>query len=446
MSSGPAPQRPSAPAPIRIERLAAGGDGVGKLPDGRTVFVPRSAPGDLLELADLRLHKRFARAKIGTLVEAGPGRVTPRCAHYDRDRCGGCQWQHLDGARQRAAKSAIIGDALRRLGKLAVEDPDVVPADAEFGYRTKVTLARGRDGRLGLHKEGEPDRIFALERCELIAPALQGLWDRIRPLQSHLPQDLERLVLRLDREGRLHLIVESSSAQVWTGAQQFAELLDGGPAPRAGRPAENPVAEGRAGGAALHRTSLWWRPAGGSPRVVAGGDGRTAYPATVFEQVNPSMGDQVRRWAVEQAGEVRGKHCWDLYAGIGETTAMLAERGATVESIEGDRRAVELAQKHPALRTSHFAPVAGRVEDLIGSLKSPDLVITNPPRVGMEERAVEGLRKAAPRRIVYVSCDPATLARDVTRLGGGYRPVAVKGFDLFPQTAHVETVLTLEAM
>ncbi|HWA40233.1 MAG TPA: hypothetical protein VG712_01395, partial [Gemmatimonadales bacterium] len=102
--------------------------------------------------------------------------------------------------------------------------------------------------------------------------------------------------------------------------------------------------------------------------------------------------------------------------------------------------------KHPALRTSHFAQaVAGKVEDLIGGLKHPDLVITNPPRIGMEERAVEGVRRAGPRRIVYVSCDPATLARDVARLGPGYRVVAVKGFDLFPQTAHVETVLTLEA-
>lgn len=188
--------------------------------------------------------------------------------------------------------------------------------------------------------------------------------------------------------------------------------------------------------------------------MVAGGDGRTAYPATVFEQVNPSMGDQVRQWAVAEAGEVRGKHCWDLYAGIGETTAMLVERGATVESVEGDRRAVEQAIKHPGLRTpdpsqplgtSFGRAIAGRVEDTIPELRAPDLVITNPPRVGMEERAVEGLKRAGPKRIVYVSCDPATLARDLVRLGEGWRVVAVRGFDLFPQTAHVETVLTLEA-
>lgn len=410
---------------IRIERLAAGGDGIGKLEDGRTVFVPRSAPGDLIEPADLKLHKRFARARIGRLVEPGPGRVAPKCGHYDRDRCGGCQWQHLEVERQRSAKSAIIGDALRRLGRLEVADPEVVPAERGFGYRTKITLARGRNGALGLHQEGEPDRIFQLERCELIDPRLQEVWEGLRPLQGQLPQELDRLVLRLDRSGDVHAIIETSGTRVWDA-----------------RPL---------GASSPRRLVIWWRPEGGSPRVVAGapgalaGGGRSAYPATVFEQVNPVMGDQVRAWAVAQAGDVRGKHCWDLYAGIGETTAMLVGQGATVESVEGDRRAVEQAEKHPVLRASGIPPIAGRVEDEIGKLKAPDLVITNPPRIGMEERAVEGVRRAGPKRIVYVSCDPATLARDVARLGPGYRVAAVKGFDLFPQTAHVETVLTLEA-
>jgi len=402
---------------VRIERLATGGDGVGKLEDGRTLFVPRTAVGDLVEVADLRLHKRFARGQVGRLVEEGPGRAAPRCRHYVKDRCGGCQLQHLDAARQVAAKRSFIGDSLRRLGKLDVADPEVVPSEAEFGYRTKVTLAKGKDGRLGLHREGEAGRVFALERCELIAPKLQELWERLRPLQSHLPRETERVVLRLDRDGQAHIIVETSGTQVWPA----------GPL--------GPLAV------------VWWRPAGGSPRVVAGGEGRTAYPATVFEQVNPEMGMKARAFAVEQAGEVRGRHCWDLYAGIGETTEMLLDRGATVESIEGDRRAVELAARRTldARRTTHdVRQLAGKVEDALSQLRTPSVVITNPPRVGMEERAVVGIRAARPKRIVYVSCDPATLARDVARLGEGWRVASVRGFDLFPQTAHVETVLTLE--
>lgn len=432
--------------PVRIDRLAAGGDGVGRLDDGRTLFVPRSAPGDLVEVTDLRLHKRFARGRIGALVEPGPGRVAPRCRHYDRDRCGGCQWQHLDAAHQRAAKRTLIGDALRRLGKLTVDDPEVVASDAEFGYRTKITVARGTNGALGLHREGEPDRIFALERCELIAPALQDVWERLRPHQALLPKEMDRCVLRLDRDGARHLIAETPGQEVWTSADRLSEMLGRAPAVPAGRSGEREVDQGRPGRAALGGVTIWWHPAGGSPRVVAGGDGRTAYPATVFEQVHPVMGAQVRRWAVAQAGELDGKHCWDLYAGIGETTVMLLERGAIVESVEGDRRAVEVAMKHPALRTPDFGrAIAGKVEEVLGELKAPDLVITNPPRIGMDGRAVEGLKRARPRRIVYISCDPATLARDVVRLGEGWRVVALRGFDLFPQTAHVETVLVLEA-
>jgi 23S rRNA (uracil1939-C5)-methyltransferase len=125
-----------------------------------------------------------------------------------------------------------------------------------------------------------------------------------------------------------------------------------------------------------------------------------------------------------------------------------------VESIEGDRRAVDLAHRHPGLRGLRSAQGgpsdlgllrAGKVEELIGSLQRPDLVITNPPRVGMHERVADALAASPASRIIYVSCDPATLARDVARLGRRWKVTGVRGFDLFPQTAHVETVLTLEA-
>lgn len=395
----------------RIERLATGGDGVGKLEDGRTLFVPRTAPGDLVELTALRLHKRFARGRIGRLVEAGAGRVAPRCPHYDRDLCGGCQLQHLDAERQVAAKSSIIGESLRRLGKLDLPDPVVEAAVHPFGYRTKVTLTRGKGGEFGFHREGEPDRIFGLERCELMVPALQEAWQKLRSLVRSLPPDAERLALRMDRTGAVHLVIATIGQKSWK-ADALAVV-----------------------------GTVWWHPSAGAPRVIAGGDSRTAYPATVFEQVNPAMGDKVRAFAVEQAGVVRGKHCWDLYAGIGETTTMLVERGATVESIEGDKRAVEVAAK----RTPGPRRIAGKVEEAIRDLRRPDLVITNPPRVGMDPVAVDHLASVRPEKIIYISCDPATLARDVARLGAGWRVAALKGFDLFPQTAHVETVLVLEA-
>lgn len=417
MTDDAATLRHSDPAPVRIDRLATGGDGVGKLEDGRTLFVPRSAPGDLIEVAGLRLHKRFARGRIGRLVEAGAGRIAPICVHYDRDHCGGCQLQHLDTERQVAAKQNIIGEALRRLGKLDVQDPVVEPAAQPFGYRTKVTLTRGPGGAFGFHRAGESDRVFGLERCELMVPALQEAWGKLRPLLRTLPADAERLVLRLDRTGGVHLVIATIGQKSW-----------------------------RADALAVVGT-VWWHPSAGAPRVIAGGDSRTAYPATVFEQVNPVMGDRVRAFAVEQAGAVKGMHCWDLYAGIGETTDLLLAAGATVESIEGDKRAVEHASRRTseARSTKHDARrFAGLVEDVIGTLRPAELVITNPPRVGMDPAVVDLLAAARPKKLIYVSCDPATLARDVARLGSGWRVVTVRGFDLFPQTAHVETVLVLE--
>ena len=405
--AGP-PDRPT----VRIDRLATGGDGVGKLEDGRTLFIPRTAPGDLVEVSGLRLHKRFARGRVGRLVEPGPGRVAPLCAHYERDHCGGCQLQHLDPRRQVEAKQSIIGEALRRLGKLDVADPVVEMAAEPFGYRTKVTLARGPGGSFGFHREGESDRVFPLERCELMAPALQQGWERLRPLLRSLPADAQRLVLRLDRSGAVHLVIETIGQRSWK-ADPLAVV-----------------------------GTIWWHPSAGAARVIAGGDARTAYPATVFEQVNPVMGDRVRSFAVLQAGNVHGVHCWDLYAGIGETTDLLLAGGASVESIEGDKRAVEVAAK----RTSGARRLAAKVEEAIRDLRRPDLVITNPPRVGMDPMVVDQLASARPKKLIYVSCDPATLARDVARLGSGWKVTGLRGFDLFPQTAHVETVLTLEAV
>jgi 23S rRNA (uracil1939-C5)-methyltransferase len=142
---------------------------------------------------------------------------------------------------------------------------------------------------------------------------------------------------------------------------------------------------------------------------------------------------------VKQLGEVSGRRLWDLYAGIGETTAQLVARGAIVESIELDRRAVaEADARGPAARR-----LAGRVEDLLGKLGRPDLVITNPPRTGMDERVTAELERVRPERLVYISCDPATLARDLLRLEH-FQLVLVQAFDLFPQTTHVETVAVLE--
>ncbi len=400
---------------VRILRLATGGDGVGKLDDGRTVFVPRTAPGDLVELAEVKLLRRYARARAGRLMEPSILRVEPRCPHYVADDCGGCQLQHLEPGAQREARRGFVGDALRRIGRLDVADPEIVPPAAEFEYRTKITLAVEADGgRIGLHPLERPDQVFDLVRCHITTAELMDLWTEVRALRQALPQSVRQVVLRLDRAGGLHLVLVGVPSS-WDGAEPLRAAL----------------------GARGASVTVWVQDERGESVAAAGH--AAPFPATVFEQVHPAMGDRVRQAAIAALGPVAGRRVWDLYAGIGETTAALTEAGAMVESVESDPLAVAEAETRGPPAHRH----AGRVEMVLGRLARPDLVVTNPPRVGMEERVTMGLERAAPTRIVYVSCDPATLARDLTRLPG-YRLTSVTAFDLFPQTAHVETVAVLD--
>ncbi|HEU4699840.1 MAG TPA: TRAM domain-containing protein [Gemmatimonadales bacterium] len=406
--------------PVRILRLAAGGDGVGRLADGRAVFVPRTAPGDVVELTRLREHRRFARAEVERLVEPAPERVEPPCPHYLRDRCGGCQLQHLAAAAQLAARRAFVGDALRRLGKLDVADPEIVPSERALGYRAKITLHRDERGRIGLHPYDRPAQVFDLEWCHITTDELNRLWRAVRARRELLPANLERLVLRLDRAGGRHLVVQTAAGPVWGGGKALGDAL---------AQVREPAV-------------VWYQPEGGVARAVSGAG--EAFPATVFEQVHPAMGDRVRAYALELLGAVDGRHVWDLYAGIGETTDLLAERGATVESVESDARAVAHAESRSAWHRPRVRRYAARVEAVRDELRTPDLVVTNPPRTGMDDRVTATLAASGAARIVYISCDPATLARDLARLAAAYRLAHVRAFDLFPQTAHVESVALLE--
>jgi 23S rRNA (uracil1939-C5)-methyltransferase len=412
---------------VRIHGIAAGGDGVASLSDGRVVFVPRSAPGDLLVLRDVAPTRRFARARIAQVVEPSPERVEPRCPHYQGDECGSCQLQHLLPQAQRSARGRIVGEALRRIGRVQVEDPEVEPGDTDWNYRAKITLAvqggRGRSLRMGYHRLGRPNQVFDMVQCLLARPELTALWIGIREHRSLLPFNVDRLVLRVDRTGGRHLIVKTTGSATWTRAVDLGRSLS-----------------------AAGSVFLWWHPEGGAARVLFGsGD---PYPATVFEQVHPAVGDRVRSFAVGELGGLSLRHVWDLYAGIGETTALIrhADPHAAIESVEVDRRAVALAEAGgPSDRITRHA---GRVEALLERLQPADAAIVNPPRTGLAPEMIRHLTEPpagrAPGRVVYVSCDPATLARDVARLAPAYRLVRLRAFDAFPQTAHVETVATLD--
>src|SRR6185437_11828466 len=237
------PPAPSAPQPVRPSAwlLAAGGEGVGRLADGRAVFVARTAPGERIRLREgVKLHKSFARGEVAEIVAAGAARVTAPCPHYVQDHCGGCQLQHVTYEAQLAAKRAIVGDALRRIAKLDVGDPDIVEAVEEWRYRATITLAVkslgrsdpkglavGRGRTVGLHPYDRPGSVFQLIDCHIADFRLMAVWRELRPRLDLLPPRLTQLTLRLDREGQRHVIAESPG-EPWRDPEALRAALPGG--------------------------------------------------------------------------------------------------------------------------------------------------------------------------------------------------------------------------
>ena len=399
---------------LEITSIAAGGDGVGRT-DGMVVFVPRGAPGDVARVR-LARSKRFARGEIESIEIASPHRVMPHCAHYTVNRCGGCQLQHLAYDAQLRAKGAIIGDALRRIGRRTVGDVIVDPSDGQWSYRRKLTLHLRRVGTrwiAGLHPYDDPASVFDLADCPITDERVMVIWRALRSAFDFLPRERSlRVAVRLLDVGAA-VVVEGGGA--WEDSDRFFESV----------PA---IAE------------LWWKPEHGRMRRLAA-RATEAQGGASFVQVNAQVAARLQAHVLDRAHAYAPRRVVDAYAGAGGTTLPLAAGGATVVAIELDAEAVArfADQLHPP-----SSAVIGRVEDHLASALPADLVLLNPPRGGVDERVASVLQAVAspPAALLYVSCDPATLARDLARMPR-YRLVAVRAYDMFPQTAHVETVCEL---
>lgn len=397
---------------VRIESIAAGGDGVGRL-DGLAVFTPRTAPGDLVEVST-RQQGRLARGRLLRILEPSPQRVAPRCRHYDGDRCGGCQLQHLSIEGQQSAKQRIVQDAFTRIARRQVQLPGIVPSPSAWEYRSRLTLAmRWRNGAwiMGLHRFDDVDAIFDLHECPITDPRIVDAWSSIRQASRWLPRAPElRATVRLTGSG-LALIVEGGEA--WTQGREFA-------------------------GALPMFSVIRWRPSRGAAIAIV--DRRSAAtPEQSFDQVNPPVAAAARLEIVERALGGSPATAVDAYAGLGATALALAGRGVTVTAIESDSAAARFAADHlPA----NARAVAARVEDVIAEWLPADVVVLNPPRAGVDPRVTEALQAKLVPRVMYMSCDAATLARDVSRLPA-YRVASLRAYDMFPQTAHVEVVCEL---
>ena len=401
-------------ARVAIESIAAGGDGVGRS-EGMAVFVPRTAPGDVA-LVRLTRARRFARGELVSLEQASQSRVDAPCPHYTNDRCGGCQIQHLAYEAQLAAKSSIVGDALRRIGRRQVENPIVEPSDGQWRYRRKLTLhVRRVGGRwiAGLHPYDDPDAVFDLRDCPITDEGVLEVWSTLRPALSLLPRERAlRVAVRLLDPGA-SVVVEGG--RTWREPERLLEAV--------------PIV-----------TELWWRPEGGRTRLLARRGGDHASGAS-FAQVNAGVAERLRGHVLALA---RGRHparVIDGYAGLGATTLPLAAEGVQVVAIELDADAVAQLQQQLGRPSS---AIAGRVEDHIAAALPADVVMLNPPRGGLDARVTEALQQVerAPDAVLYTSCDPATLGRDLARLTR-FRLASVRSYDMFPQTAHVETVCEL---
>ncbi len=415
---------------VRIESIAAGGEGVARLSDGRALFVHRTAPGEEVEVEILRSRPRWARGRVVRVLSPSPLRREALCPHYGE--CGGCTLEHLPYPAQLEAKRAIVTEAMRRIGGVDWDVPAVTPSPKETRYRNRVsfTLRRLRDGRVvaGFHALHDPSRVVDIDgSCLLPEEAIADVWDRIRDVWGEGAERLPagpslRLTLRATSAGAVSLVIQGGEEK-----GEPAELLDRVP----GLEAIWHVAEG-----GDHPELL-----AGTPDVLESwGDDRFEVGGSAFLQVNRFAAELLEQHVLDVAGEVEGRTVVDAYCGIGVHARRLAGRGAAAVGIELDPVAVEIGRR---LAGDHVVFHAARVEDALAGALPANLLIVNPPRAGLAAAVSEIILAAPPRRIIYVSCDPATLARDVARLGSGYEVASVRCFDLFPQTAHVETVLEL---
>lgn len=414
---------------LRISSIGAGGAGVGRDGDGRAVFVHRTAPGELVSARVIEEKARWARAELIGVSEPSPDRRAAPCRFYAR--CGGCTLEHLEYPAQLAAKAGIVADALSRIGGIATGMPEVVASPEQLRYRNRVsfTLVRLRDGsvRAGFHELLRPERVLDIdESCLMPEASVATAWGELRRMwgrgAARLPSGTRlRLTLRGTASGATSLLVQGGYS-----AGRADELIARVPS----------------------LSAIWHQPQQGDEPVLLAGsedvaeswqDEEISLGGAVFLQVNRGAAALLEEHVLALAGDVAGRTVIDAYCGVGLHARRLSRRGARVSGIELDSRAVQEARR--ALPDAQFT--AARVEDALPALLPADLVVLNPPRAGIAPEAVEALLAQPPQRIIYISCDPATLARDLKRLAAAFTVGSIRCFDLFPQTAHVETVVEL---
>jgi 23S rRNA (uracil1939-C5)-methyltransferase len=443
---------------VEIERVAVEGRGVGRL-DGLVVFVEKALPGELVRARVSKVKRNFAQARAVDILRPTSARVDGRCTHLGA--CGGCTWQELQYEAQLAAKQHIVREALERLGGFRdIEIPETVPSPERFFYRNKMEFSffAGRDDEivLGLHSPGTFDRVFDLDACFLMSEQSNRIVSAVRVLagRSGRPAYHTRrhvgfwryLVVREGKNtGQIMVNLVTNEGALPNQHQIVREI----------REVVDPLT-------CLVRTVNAKRANvafGEREEVLHGGnsidevlDGlRFRISPSSFFQPNPRQAEVLFKTLVDWAGLRGGESVVDLYAGTGVISLFLARVAARVIGIELVEDAVRDAERNA--RLNHFDNCTFRAGEVRGwfrkhaaEVRSAALVVADPPRSGMHPDVVRALSLLQPARILYVSCNPSSLARDAQMLReqGGYHLTRVQPFDMFPHTYHVETLALLE--
>ena len=406
---------------ILLEKLTYGGEAMGRLPDGRAVFVPFGLPGETVRVRLTQDKQNFARGELVEVVTASPERIDPKCKHFGK--CGGCHYQNLSYENQLQAKTEILRDQFQRIGK--IENPPIkpiVPSALEWNYRNHVQFHLTAEGKVGF-VNSKGNSVFPIEECHLPKISIDSFW---RELQFESNKEVERVSLRAGHNEELMIVLESENF-------------------------ETPELEIEADVSVVHLFDE-------HPVVIAGRDHFVVsvhekdfrVSAASFFQVNTKMAEKMVEHLIARLPVSMSTTVLDVYCGVGLFSKFFAPKCEQVIGIEASESACE----DFVFNLDEFDNVElyeGTAEEILpglaGRLDSSTYVIVDPPRAGIERHTLDAIISIKPQIIAYVSCDPSTLARDAARLIlGGYRLVEVTPFDLFPQTYHIESISIFESV